>query len=283
MNWLTQSFQQYTVAWILISSLVGGIIGAFVKFLFEDVVRPYFGWRRDTAAIVRRYTTPLIRSAEALERRLNILVRNEKCKWFEEDEYFRLSTLYVLGEYLAWVRIVERRFGFLPFESSRRGRQFNRHLNGLFRALTSHAYFRDHPDIDVVQRSAVPRLMLTAIGEAMRREGENDAVLAFSEFVLAYGRDAQFRRWFAEIESLLRTAHPADPLCWDRVIAAGATLRGLVAFLDPRGVMTAPRKLANLELLLNEDVARGLEKEFPRLVHTTRRSHAERNAPGPPT
>ena len=66
MNWLTQSFQQYTVAWILISSLVGGIIGAFVKFLFEDVVRPYFGWRRDTAAIVRRYTTPLIRSAEAL-------------------------------------------------------------------------------------------------------------------------------------------------------------------------------------------------------------------------
>ena len=61
-----------------------------------------------------------------------------------------------------------------------------------------------------MQRSAVPRLMLTAIGEAMSREGDVDAVLAFSEFVLAYGRDAQFRRWFAEIESLLRSAHPSD-------------------------------------------------------------------------
>jgi hypothetical protein len=275
MNWLTQSFQQYTVAWIVISSLVGGMIGAFVKFLFEDVLRPFFGWRRDTAAIVRRYTTPLIRSAESLERRINILVRNEQRKWFEEDEYFRLSTLYVLGEYLGWVRIVERRFGFLPFESSRRGRKFNRHLNGLFRALTSHAYFRAHPDTDAVERSVVPRLMLTAIGEAMRREGENDAVLGFTEFLLAYARDPQFRRWFADIESLLRSAHRSNPLCWDRLIAAEATLRALVVFLDPRGAMTASRKLANLELLVDEHVARALEEEFPHLVDTPRGSHAE--------
>lgn len=37
MTWLTRSFSQYTVGWILISSLVGGIIGASVRFAFEDM------------------------------------------------------------------------------------------------------------------------------------------------------------------------------------------------------------------------------------------------------
>ena len=266
MNWLTRSFEEHTIVWLAISSIFGGIVGASVKFLFEDLLRPRFTWHRETAVIVRRYTTPLIRSAEALERRINILVRNHDQNWFEADEYFRLSTLYVFGEFLGWVRILERRFGFLPFESSKRGRQFNRHLNGLFRALSSHAYFRWHHDVNAVDKSQIPRLMLTAIGEAMREKDHGDAVLQFTEFLLAYARDPQFRRWFAEAEVLLRDAHPANSLKWDRLIATGANLRALIVFLDPNGTMVPLRDVANLDLLQHREVREDLATEFPHLM-----------------
>ena len=266
MNWLTQSFDEHTAAWILISSLIGGVIGASVKFFFEDVLRPRLGYRREAKAVVRQYTTPLVRSAEALERRINILIRNDERRWYDDDEYFRLSTLYVFGEFLGWVRIVERRFGFLPFESSKRGAEFNRRLNGLFRALSSHAYFRAYPDVDAVDRTQVPRLMLTAVGEVMTRPGETSAVLEFTEFLRAYASEPQFRRWFAELDALLREAHPADPLRWDRLIAAGANLRALLVFLDPRGGMVRRRALANLDRIATAEVRAALEEDLRELL-----------------
>src|SRR5690348_3348510 len=66
-----------TAMWALVASVVGGVVGAGVKFTFEDLLRPKIGWRRDTQRIVRRFTTPLLRSTEALERRINNLVRNQ--------------------------------------------------------------------------------------------------------------------------------------------------------------------------------------------------------------
>ena len=194
-----------------------------------------------------------MRSAESLERRINILVRNEREHWYDSDELFRLATLYAFGEHLGWVRIVEERFGFLPFESSRKGSDFNRRLNGIFRALSSHAYFRAADD-ELVAASAVPRAMLTAVGECMSRPDE-DGVLQFTDFCKRYVDDDQFRRWFAELDAFLRAAHPRDPLRWDRMILAAAHLRGLILFLDPRGRMVDKRELENLERLKTDGVA----------------------------
>jgi len=263
-SWLTTSFEQHTVAWILISSVVGGIVGSAVKFAFEDVLRPFLGWRRDAKHVVRQYTTPLTRSAEALERRINNLVRNEERGWFEHDEYFRLSLLYAFGEHLGWIRIVERRFGFLPFESSRRGERFNRRLNGIFRGLTSHAYFRD-ADTVAVDASTVPRLMLTAVGECMAAE-DGAGVIEFTEFARRYAHDEQFHRWFAELDSFLRRAHPSDPLCWDRLLVTAANLRALIRFLDPKGRLVQLRPAVNLERLRSPRVLDALRDEFPELI-----------------
>lgn len=92
--------------------------------------------------MARTYTTPILRSAEALERRINNAVRNGDRGWYVRSGYYRLSTLYVFAEHLAWIRLVERRFGFLPFESTRKGKVFGERLNGIFKALASYAYFR---------------------------------------------------------------------------------------------------------------------------------------------
>jgi hypothetical protein len=275
-SWLTDSFEQYTVAWLVISSLAGGIIGGAIKFGFEDVLRPMLGWRREAKQVVRRYATPLVRSAEALERRINILIRNEEKRWFEEDEYFRLSTLYAFGEHLGWIRIVERRFGFLPFESSRRGSQFNRRLNGIFRGLTSHGYFRKQ-DPEAVDASTVPRLMLTAIGEVMTAE-DGERVIEFTDFAQRYANDAQFRRWFADLAAFLVKAHPADGLCWDRLLLTAANLRALICFLDPKGRLVDLRPVVNLDLLSNNEVLALLKKDFPTLIPPPRVQRPEAHA-----
>jgi hypothetical protein len=256
------AIEDNAVLWLALSTVIGGILGAAVKFLFDDILRPAASLRRETRAVVRRYQAPLVRSAEALERRINILVRNEAEDWFVHDEYVRLSTLYALGEHLGWVRIIERRFGFLPFESLGEGRAFGRRINGIFRALSSHAYFRWHPDQAAVSESLVPRLMLTAVGEAMTVGGESPCVLEFTDFARRYVHDAQFRRWFAEAEELMAGAHPSQPLRWDRVIAAGAQLRALVTFLDAEGHMVRPSPAANLDLMTAHEVRAALADEL---------------------
>lgn len=265
MAWLTRSVSQYTVAWILISSLVGGIIGASVRFIFEDVLRPKLGWRRDTDRLVKRYTTPLLRAADALERRVNIMVRNHQEGWYLQSEYFRLSTLFIFGEYLGWVRALEREFGFVPFESTRRGREFYRHLYGLFRALSSFAYFRWSKDLGAVDASQVPRLMLTAIGEAMICEGDPPRAKEFTAFLKEYGADEQFRRWFAELDLFLSDASPDSALRWDRLIAAEINLLALIHFLDPREAMVRSRGLPNLDQIRNPGVRTELERGFSNL------------------
>ena len=139
MTWLVSSFSQ-SVHRRLDSDLFscGRHHRCISPVRLRGCAAPGLGWRRDTDRLVKRYTTPLLRATEALERRINILVRNQQKAWYPQDEYFRLSTLFVFGEYLGWVRLLEREFGFVPYESTRRGREFYRRLNGFFaRSLVS--------------------------------------------------------------------------------------------------------------------------------------------------
>lgn len=256
------SLNQDPLLWLLLSSILGGIIGASIKFGFEDLLRPFVGSRREARRVVSKYTTPLLRSAEALERRINIMINNEAHRWFETDEYFRLSTLYVFGEYLGWVRIVEQSFGFLPFESSRKGGKFNRRLNGIFRALSSHAYFRTEPE-DAVGDSLIERFKLTAIGEMMIGVDQGK-VIEYTDFVQRYRSDMNYKSWFADLEAFLEKATPSDSLRWDRLILTGAHLRVLICFLDPRGAMVPWRKASNLERLYHAQIIESLRRDFPK-------------------
>lgn len=250
---------------LLFTSIVGGVVGASIKFGFEDLLRPFVGARREARQVVSKYTIPLLRSADSLERRINILVNNEEHRWLETDEYFRLSTLYVFGAYLGWVRIVELSVGFLPFESSKKGSEFNPRIHGVFRALTSHAYFREDPK--TVGDSSVERFKLTAIGEVMIA-ADHGKVIEYTDFVRRYRNDEQYRSWFADLEAFLKAATPDDPLRWDRLILAGAHLRALVCFLDPRGLMVPFRKVSNLKHLHHTELIESLREDFPDLIRS---------------
>ncbi len=265
MSWLDRSFNEHTIIWLIVSTVVGGSIGAAVTFAFEDLLRPWLVMRRDTGRLMRKYTTPLLRSAERLETRINIVIRNADAGWYGTDEYFRVSTLFIFAEYLAWVRIIERELGFIRMESENRDREFNVRFNGFFRAMSSFSYFRWHADPGCVSASEVPRLMCTAIGEIMTPAKDAMAVLEFTEFVDRYGSGWEFQRWFRELDHLLKTASPREGIGWDRLIAAAANLRALCWFLDPHGRMVARRPLANIDRLVNPEVRAQIDKDISHL------------------
>jgi hypothetical protein len=261
-GWLTGSFQQYSIAWILVSAFVGGVVGSATKFLFEDVFRPRLGLRRDAKAVLARFTTPLLRSSETLERQINNFVRNADKDWYRTSEYYRLSTLYAFAEHLAWVRLVERRLGFIAIEHSRRGRRLDEGLNGLFRAMSSFRYFRWSSDEAAVERSAVPRRLFTAMGEItiVKEDGE-DAVMEFSDFCIRCVNDQQFRHWFHELNGFLEGVRD-DSFRWDRLIAAGANLRALVRLLGSNRRIGRDAGLANLDRIHHEQVRKYLVDEL---------------------
>jgi hypothetical protein len=91
-NWFTRAFEQHSVAWLVISAFVGAVVGVSAKFMFEDVLRPRLGLRRDASRLLSRFTTPLLRSADSLERQINNVVRNLGKDWYRTSEYYRLST-----------------------------------------------------------------------------------------------------------------------------------------------------------------------------------------------
>jgi hypothetical protein len=248
---MTRSFQDHTVVWLLISTVLGGAVGSGITFLYQDVLRPWLNFRRDTARLVRTYTTPLLRATEALERRIDNFVTNPGSNWYSDDEYYRLSTLFVFADYLGLVRTLERQFGFVPIESARRGRRLQHRLNGFFRALTSWAYFGNPADPGAVEASAVPRFMLRAIGEAVTDPADPRRTMEFTDFVRRYGTDPQFRRWFAELDAFLRAA--GSGLRRTRLIAAQANLRALTLFLDPNGAMVTPHRWPRLLDRLEDD------------------------------
>jgi len=260
-GWLTDSFEQYSVAWIVISAFVGGVIGSATKFLFEDVFRPRLGLRRDAKVVLARFTTPLMRSSETLERQINNFVRNADKGWYGTSDYYRLSTLYSFAEYLAWVRLIERRLGFIAIEHSDGGRRLDEAINGLFRAMSSFHYFRWTQD-EAVEDSAVPRRLFTAMGEVsiVRLDGD-DGVLEFSDFCVRYVNDRQFQRWFRELDEFLAAVYE-DPFRWDRLIAAGANLRILVRLLERAARVGRDQRVANLDSLRHRQVRAILDEEL---------------------
>jgi uncharacterized membrane protein YagU involved in acid resistance len=60
LSWLAHSVRQDTVAWLVVSSFIGGVIGSLTKFGFEDVLWPRLSSARELQAVTRKYSVPLI-------------------------------------------------------------------------------------------------------------------------------------------------------------------------------------------------------------------------------
>ena len=99
MNILLQSFQDYSIIWIIVSAGVGGLLGALIKFIFEQILATRYQYEFDAKKVLRKYKDPILRSADSLDRRLENFIRFANKSWYDDPPMIKeISSLLALGE-----------------------------------------------------------------------------------------------------------------------------------------------------------------------------------------
>lgn len=181
--------------------------------------------------VIRHYSEPLARAAFDLQSRLYNICRQH----FLEDEkippeYRRFSTLWILGQFLAWVEIVRREVQVIDFGDIRRTTSLQRHLFDVVDILGTNS--GDHD-----QNLRVFRAEQRAIGELMvteRRMGDRHRSdsLGYGEFVHRMETEPDFARWFAKLDQDVQRLMGGGGSHL-RLALAQRALIGLIDFLDP--------------------------------------------------
>lgn len=277
MDLLFKSFEENSIGWVFLSAILGGIIGASTKLIFENVFPFHLAQSRLAYQTLERLKFPLMQAADTLDRRLENLICNIDENWYlhSEDDYYRISTLYLFANFFSWCKILEQE-AFLRYEfSDRSAREFSISFYSVFKGMTSFSYFRDFDDSVKlkVQQATVPRLVLTAIGELMHEKRSDDATpvpFGIVEFKRQLTQqDEEFSYWFRHLDRFLKSLkHSSDDMYWNRLVIFAINLRLLLAFLDRKNRVSKPRKVIYLKCL-HKDVEYRITQELQRrnLMH----------------
>ena len=246
-DFLISSFQEFSPIWLILSAGIGGFIGATIKFIFEQLLEPKLKRKRESKIALKKYSDPLLRSADSLDRRLENFIKFVNEKWFDDkkDDYYKISTLYLFGSYFGWSKIIENE-AYLEFETSKTEKNFYINFNRVYKGLTGFQYFKDL-DKDVSPQLGIHRLVLTAIGELMIKENlekQSKELISFIEFTEKYSFDSNFKKWFKSIEDLFSdTTNSSMNPKWNRLIIFATNLRVFIHFLDSSNRLTKSRKI----------------------------------------
>jgi|GEM_PF-2320015 len=254
-TWFNYSFQSNSVMWLLISSFLGGIIGASSKFIFEIILPSQLKEKKEVVVIARKYSIPILVSAEALRNRLDNMIRLhetiEENGWLSYNEtpgYYYLSTLFLAGRFLGWVEILRSTVVCLDLSSVQQTRKFGRYLSSIESILSDPQLFLDLSDTSSLKgsdRDWCYSYELSAIGEIMSfRDSSNNEhrVYGFAAFkeLIKNPEKLAFRDWLDCLSKLFRNLKYDEPR-FKRLVAAHAILTLFINHMDPKHIRTKKR------------------------------------------
>jgi hypothetical protein len=254
-NFLKESFEEHSIAWLFISSVLGGIVGASFKFVFE-VILPYdFQKRREAILIKRKYSTPLLLAAEALRNRLENMIkfidRIETEGWLSRDEslnpYYLLSTLYVVSNFFGWVEILRRTVVYLDMANVEETKKFELFLEAIEAGFSAPGLLGEI-DTRVSGDRWVYSYVLQAIAEKLiikPSENANDyRTVGFGSFqqLLDDSTDQTLQQWLESLKQMFRDLKKAD-VRFKRIVAIHAILCAFIDDNDPQHIRTETRKV----------------------------------------
>jgi hypothetical protein len=173
--------------------------------------------------LAARYAKPLLQAAYELEGRLESILdekRNGRLwlwpNWQPDPsnvelppvtfDYYLKSTLYLIGQFFAWIDIMKKEEIFLPLSDRAVNQEFQTLLEDCIKAFS---------DSRVASGPAIFRQQQRAIGEQMSELSDKDKTLrciSYSTFVDKYEQDERYRRWFEPAETLvLKIEREGDP------------------------------------------------------------------------
>ena len=140
-DWLQKAFEENSILWLLISSLLGGVIGASIRLVFDVILPQSLQQRREVLAVERKYRVPILFASEELRNRLGNIIRHIKSvegeDWLQHSPpgYYYVSTLFVVAQFFGWFQILRRKVTYLDFATTQETRhlEFSKsHREGVF-------------------------------------------------------------------------------------------------------------------------------------------------------
>jgi hypothetical protein len=182
-----------------------------------------------------RYRDPLLGAAFELQSRLYNIVRLRFLETYytprdgAESPYAEASTLWLIGQYLAWVEILRREVQFLDLGAVERNRELQMHLAEITRAFASDSF--DGPDgfrIFRADQRAIGGLMTVHLGSG---RDERFASMGYEEFVWRRA-ERPLNHWFNPLaRDLIQLAD--NPQHVQRLRELQRRLVDLIDLLDP--------------------------------------------------
>jgi hypothetical protein len=257
MEWVKENPAIATAIIAAASAIVGGLIAAVAKFVFDFYLSERMKRRWKTIDTKRQYSSQIIRAAEDLAGRLDNLGRylgdGRATEWLKplgDDEmstvpfrrYYFSSTIYLFCRLIAWIEVLKREQIFLDFASTKETRQFNSYLELIYSiisysALTGNEYERQVKDHWIYYH------YLGGIGESFFKKEEGTTqlrCLTFHEFCQQYKQNASsdFRGWVREVEALVTSLSAVNDLRWARLQMLWICLDEFLDFVDPEKLRT---------------------------------------------
>jgi hypothetical protein len=224
-----------------------GAIALLITTAFTVVYGPAwkgrYDRRRERAArselLIARYSEPLARAAYDLQSRLyNILRLSFLQTYYKPKSYAEISTLWLIGQYLAWVEILRREVQVLDVGDSRRTAELQLRLFTVTDAFASDASDRSLAIFRQDQR-AIGEIMVVSreVGDVKRSD-----CMGYVQFRQALDQDKSFSVWFErlrrDLDSLAGDAQEQEDTTGygyvqsPRLILIQRALIDLIDFLD---------------------------------------------------
>lgn len=197
--------------------------------------------QEEAEKLAARYAKPLLQAAYELEGRLESVLDEARMgrRWLWPDwqptpiipitfDYYLKSSLYLIGQFFAWIDIMKKEEIFLPLSDKAINQEFQTLLENCIKAFS---------DSRVAPGVAIFRHQQRAIGEQMSEESDKDKTLrciSYSTFVDNYEQNERYRRWFEPAESLILKIEREGDSRMDRLRAVTAQLKHFKHFINTK-------------------------------------------------
>jgi hypothetical protein len=191
--------------------------------------------------LATRFREPLLQAAYNLQSRLYNIAKQDFLGRFltaaeasqQERDYAVRNTLYLFGQYLAWVEIIRREAQYVDPRSRENNRVIVERLEHIRDRLADSHRIDDRPlRLFRGEQRAVGELMLvpvaTPVGDLPRWE-----CLGYASFVDKLTTDPKFGGWFAPLEEGIETLAKEAPQFPPRITEVQHALIDLIDVLDP--------------------------------------------------
>jgi len=259
MSWLTDAFAEQSVVWLIISTVVAiiaGFLSSWLTYHFkrQEIIdsaiadlekkRQIFLLEMEKSRVERvrqeviRWANPILGAVGELIGRLGNILEHQgylalskdgqkrlNPDWSMSYDYFMSSTLYLFGQYFAWVQMLQEKLNFELFQSQKEKDKFFEAIKEVGSSLSGFPpkYQCSGKDTQVF------RLQQRAIGELLIIH-ENDRIgcLSYPNF-LQKMNDPAFSSHLKPLRLLLEDLNQKDDCRWKRLEATQQALKVLKA------------------------------------------------------